>query len=238
MRATSRYEVAMRSFMFVLALIVLAQPARAEISCAQAGNAAEAAGGLPANMLVSIGMVESGRADAATGRVAPWPWTVNIDGAGHYFGSKADAVAFTRLAQSSGAGDIDVGCFQVSLNFHPDAFADLDTAFDPAANAAYAAKYLNALKAQTGSWNTAIADYHSAVPDLGLPYQRRVMAAWHGIGSVPSAVGDIEIAAPDPVVIMQSPGVVRATRYMRVITMDDAGGGLPMRGGMPRVVTP
>ncbi len=221
--------------MIVLGMM-LPHGAGAEISCAQAGNAAEAAGQLPANMLVSIGMVESGRADGL-GRVAPWPWTVNIDGAGHYFASKADAVAFTRLAQSSGAGDIDVGCFQVSLNYHPDAFADLETAFDPTANAAYAAKYLNRLKAQTGSWNAAIADYHSAEPDLGLPYQRRVLAAWHGIGSVPSAVGDIEIAAPDPVVVLQSPGVVRATRYMRVITMDTAAPVI-RRAGMPRVVTP
>jgi hypothetical protein len=226
----------MRRVLMIVLGMMLPHGAGAEISCAQAGNAAEAAGQLPANMLVSIGMVESGRADGL-GRVAPWPWTVNIDGAGHYFASKADAVAFTRLAQSSGAGDIDVGCFQVSLNYHPDAFADLETAFDPTANAAYAAKYLNRLKAQTGSWNAAIADYHSAEPDLGLPYQRRVLAAWHGIGSVPSAVGDIEIAAPDPVVILQSPGVVRATRYMRVITMDTAAPVI-RRAGMPRVVTP
>jgi len=227
----------MRRMLIAVLGVMLAHGAGAEMSCTQAGNAAEAAGQLPANMLVSIGMVESGRVDSLSGRVVPWPWTVNIDGAGHYFESKADAVAFTRLAQSSGAGDIDVGCFQVSLNFHPDAFADLDTAFDPAANAAYAARYLNQLKVQTGSWNTAIADYHSAVPDLGLPYQRRVLAAWHGIGSVPSAVGDIEIAAPDPVVILQSPGVVAATRYMRVITMESAAPVMG-RGGMPRVVTP
>jgi hypothetical protein len=226
----------MRRVLMIVLGMMLPHGAGAEISCTQAGNAAEAAGQLPANMLVSIGMVESGRADGL-GRVAPWPWTVNIDGAGHYFASKADAVAFTRLAQSSGAGDIDVGCFQVSLNYHPDAFADLETAFDPTANAAYAAKYLNRLKAQTGSWNAAIADYHSAEPDLGLPYQRRVLAAWHGIGSVPSAVGDIEIAAPDPVVVLQSPGVVRATRYMRVITMDTAAPVI-RRAGMPRVVTP
>jgi len=226
----------MRWFLIMGLGVMLAQAARADVSCTQAGNAAEVAGQLPANMLVSIGMVESGRADGL-GRVAPWPWTVNIDGAGHYFDNKADAVAFTRLAQSSGAGDIDVGCFQVSLNYHPDAFADLETAFDPTANAAYAAKYLNELKAQTGSWNTAIADYHSAVPDLGLPYQRRVLAAWHGIGNVPSAVGDIEIAAPDPVVILQSPGELAATRYIRVITMDTAAP-VTGRAGMPRVVTP
>ncbi|MDR3520504.1 MAG: transglycosylase SLT domain-containing protein [Acidocella sp.] len=225
---------------WVLWILGLATPAAASVpiaapasSCAAAGNAAETAATLPANILVSIGMVESGRVDALTGHVAPWPWTVNIDGAGHYFASKQDAIAFTRLAQSSGANDIDVGCFQVSLKYHPDAFPDLDTAFDPAANATYAAGYLSQLKAQTGSWNTAIADYHSAVPDLGLPYQRRVLAAWHGIGNIPSAINDINIDAPDPVVIMQAP----AARLVRVITMESLAAE-QSRPGMPRVITP
>ncbi|OYV33642.1 MAG: hypothetical protein B7Z80_23495 [Rhodospirillales bacterium 20-64-7] len=226
--------------LLALRILGLAPPAAASIpiaapaiTCAAAGNAAETAATLPANILVSIGMVESGRYDAFSHHVTPWPWTVNIDGAGHYFASKQDAIAFTRLAQSSGANDIDVGCFQVSLKYHPNAFPDLDTAFDPAANASYAATYLSRLKAQTGSWNTAIADYHSAVPDLGLPYQRRVLAAWHGIGNIPSAIGDINIDAPDPVVIMQAP----AARMVRVITMDSLAAE-SSRPGMPRVITP
>jgi soluble lytic murein transglycosylase-like protein len=217
-----------------------AAPARADtsaISCAQAGAAAEQAGALPANMLVSIGMVESGRADPLTGRVTPWPWTVNVDGAGHYFASKQDAIAFTRLAESSGAGDIDVGCFQISLEYHPDAFNSLDAAFDPAANAAYAAGFLNQLKSETGSWNTAIADYHSAVPDLGLPYQRRVLAAWHGLGSLPPDLGNISAAvdadAVDPVVILQGP----KAHLVRVITMDDPPS-TGLRSGLPRVISP
>jgi soluble lytic murein transglycosylase-like protein len=207
------------------------------MSCAQAGASAEQAASLPANILVSIGMVESGRADLATGRVAPWPWTVNADGAGHYFASKADAIAFTRLAESSGAADVDVGCFQISLQYHPDAFASLDAAFDPAANAAYAAGFLSQLKAETGSWNTAIADYHSAVPDLGLPYQRRVLAAWQQLGSIPAGLGAIDAVAdanaPDPVVILEGP----KAHLVHVYTMDDpptAG----LRPGLPRVISP
>jgi hypothetical protein len=54
---------------------------------------------------------------------------------------------------------------------------------------------------------------------------------------VPSSVGDIEIAAPDPVVVLQSVGVMAATRFMRVITMDTAAPVI-RRAGMPRVVTP
>lgn len=206
----------------------------AALTCTAAGNAAEQAASLPANMLVSIGMVESGRADPVTGRVAPWPWTVNVDGAGHYFENKGDAVAFTRLAESSGAGDVDVGCFQISLQNHPDAFASLDDAFDPAENANYAAAFLTQLKAQSGSWDSAIADYHSATPDLGLPYQRRVLAAWQGLGNAPAGLGDtIAAVMPDPVVIKLAP----AARLVRVFTMDDPpeSGGRP---GLPRVITP
>ena len=148
-------------------MVTLAHGAWADVppalACAAAGHAAEQAAALPANLLVSIGMVESGHPDPLTGRISPWPWTVNADGTGQYFMDKAAAEAFVRLAESSGAHDIDVGCFQVSLQSHPDAFATLDDAFDPAENANYAAGFLNQLKNQTGSWNTAIADYHSAV---------------------------------------------------------------------------
>jgi hypothetical protein len=221
-----------------LLLAAAAAPVRADAPnstiCAATGAAAEHTDAIPANLLVSIGTVESGRADPLTGRVAPWPWTVNIDGAGRYFDNKTDAVAFVRLAQSSGAGDIDVGCFQISLENHPNAFDNLDQAFDPAANANYAAAFLTQLKAQTGSWNMAIADYHSAVPDLGLPYQRRVLAAWHGIGSIPLGLGAMaDDDAPDPVVIKLAP----AARLVRVYTMDDdSSAGL--RPGLPRIITP
>jgi hypothetical protein len=211
--------------------------ARADVpdaaACGLAGHAAEQAGGLPANLLVSIGMVESGRVDPLSGRVAPWPWTVNADGQGRYFENKEAAEAFVRLAESSGAHDVDVGCFQVSLQSHPDAFATLDDAFDPARNASYAAGYLNRLKLQTGAWNTAIADYHSSTPDLGLPYERRVLAAWRGAGAVPLGLDDAIALAPDPVVILQT----AAAKRVHVYTMDDPPGA-GLTAGLPRVITP
>lgn len=230
----------MRFLLLGLGLLLLAPAAWADLlpgqACAIAGRAAEQAAGLPANLLVSIGMVESGHPNPLTGRIAPWPWTVNADGNGQYFTDKAAAEAFVRLAESSGARDIDVGCFQVSLQSHPDAFASLDDAFDPVENADYAAGFLNRLKSQTGSWNTAIADYHSAEPELGLPYQRHVLAVWHGIGNVPPGL-DTQFAAglnaPDPYVILMSP----AARRVHVYSLGSpAGAGLPR--GLPRVITP
>ncbi|MDE2239358.1 MAG: transglycosylase SLT domain-containing protein [Rhodospirillales bacterium] len=221
------------------ALVLGAAPAMADMpdgaACAAAGHAAELADALPPNLLLSIGMVESGRDDVLTGRFAPWPWTVNVDGNGQYFNSEQDAEAFVRLAEASGARDIDVGCFQVSLEYHPDAFASLDDAFNPASNAAYAAQYLTQLKAQTGSWNSAIADYHSAMPDLGLPYQRKVLAAWRRLGNLPPDLGaDIDsaaFAAPDPVVVLQSP----EARKVHVYAINESQSAA-WQPGMPHVI--
>ncbi len=203
-----------------------------QAACVAAGRAAEDAGNLPANILVSIGLVESGRIDPLSGQKSPWPWTVNVDGAGHYFEGEQDAAAFVRLAESSGAQDVDVGCFQISLQQHPDAFSSLDAAFDPVANADFAARFLGQLKMQGGSWNAAIADYHSALPELGLPYQRLVLNAWRGVGDLPLGLDAMRFGA-DPVVILQAP----AGRLVRVFTMDGEVGP-QMRAGLPRVNTP
>jgi hypothetical protein len=66
---------------------------------------------------------------------------------------------------------------QVNLMYHPNAFASLDQAFDPVANANYAARFLTELYGQTHSWTQATARYHSATPELGANYQRKVAAA-------------------------------------------------------------
>jgi hypothetical protein len=68
---------------------------------------------------------------------------------------------------------------QVSLLHHPNAFASLDQAFDPAANADYAAGFLRRLYAQTNDWNEAAAQYHSATPALAADYKRKVLSAWN-----------------------------------------------------------
>ena len=73
---------------------------------------------------------------------------------------------------------MDVGCTQINLMYHPNAFASLDDAFDPERNAAYAARFLTDLFHQAGSWPHAAAAYHSQTPELGTDYQRKVLEAW------------------------------------------------------------
>src|SRR6185437_1246991 len=146
--------------------------------CRSAVAAAERGSGIPAHLLAAIARVESGRRDPGSGTVHPWPWSVNAEGQGFFYETKAQAVAAVRAMQSRGVQSIDVGCAQINLMHHPDAFPSLEVAFDPVANTRYAARFLKELFAQTGDWNKATAMYHSATPGIGAEYQQKVAAIW------------------------------------------------------------
>ena len=157
--------------------------------CRAAISSAERQWSIPDRLLGAIGVVESGKRDAA-GQVAPWPWTINAEGVGHWFNSKAEAIAAVQALQARGVRSIDVGCLQVNLMHHPDAFASLEQAFDPMANAAYAGRFLTQLRQQTGTWPKAAAGYHSLTPEIGAEYERKVMAVWqHQGGAMFAAAG-------------------------------------------------
>jgi hypothetical protein len=158
--------------------------------CETAIVGAETTAHLPPRLLGAIASVESGRLDDR-GAVRPWPWTINAEGRGQFFATKVDAIAAVRGLQASGVRSIDVGCMQVNLMYHPNAFASLDDAFDPTANAQYAARFLNTLYGVSGSWVQATAAYHSETPAIGADYQHRVMARWQmpNMNAVSTAYG-------------------------------------------------
>ncbi len=128
--------------------------------CRAAIAAAEHSSGVPDRLMQSIGIMESGRRDGA-GAASAWPWTINHEGIGAFFATKAEAVAAVAKLQSQGVRSIDVGCMQVNLMHHGSAFSSLEEAFDPGANARYAGQFLNQLLARTGSWPGATAGYHT-----------------------------------------------------------------------------
>lgn len=146
--------------------------------CRSAILLAERATRVPDRLLNAIATVESGRRDPASGQVYPWPWAINVEGVGHFYDSKVEAIAAVRGFQAQGVRSIDVGCMQVNLMYHAEAFASLEQAFDPVANADYAAHFLTRLFTQTNAWPRAAAAYHSWTPDLGADYARKVLAAW------------------------------------------------------------
>jgi len=146
----------------------------AAITAAEQPPKTERVAAIPDKLMPAISRVESGRLDPATKRVRAWPWTINVEGVGSFFDTKESALVAVRALQARGVKSIDVGCMQVNLMHHPRAFATLDEAFDPPANARYAALFLRTLFRQTGNWNLATANYHSADADRGEDYQRRV----------------------------------------------------------------
>src|SRR3954447_10833495 len=175
-----------RVLTFILALLAPAGAAHAAdktitptaYSCMPGLMAAEREFTLPAKLLHTIAIVETGRPDPATGRVTPWPWTINVGGVGHFFETKTAAIEAVRELQATGVHSIDVGCMQINLMHHPNAFASLEEAFDPRSNTRYGARFLSALHGETRSWPQAAAAYHSRTQDLGAAYATRVMAIW------------------------------------------------------------
>ena len=146
--------------------------------CQPGIDAAERQYTLPPKLLQTIGIVESGRPDPLSGRIVPWPWTINAGGVGHFFETKESAIEAVQDLQKAGTNSIDVGCMQINLVQHPAAFASLEEAFDPAANTRYGARFLSALYREIGNWPQAAAAYHSRTEDLGVSYETRVMAIW------------------------------------------------------------
>ena len=213
--------------------------------CRAAIGAAERTHGIPPQLMAAIGRVESGRRDPATGQSGAWPWTINAEGQGAYFDTKAQAIAAVESLRVRGVRSIDVGCMQVNLMHHAAAFASLDQAFEPAVNADYAARFLTRLYGQTGDWIKATANYHSAVPALGDPYARQVMDRWPeeqrkaGVAPPPPP-------APPPVVAAGgAPPVFRNLQIARVLPLAAgivpgpagiAGHGLDFYRAMPVIV--
>ena len=145
--------------------------------CTAGLAAAEARHDTAPGLAAAIAKAESGRPVPPLPGVQPWPWAVNADGAAMYFESKPAAVAWTRLALARGVRQIDVGCMQINLQSHPNAFHDLDDAFDPAANTDYGARFLRQLRDDAGgNWYEAVGYYHSRTPVLASDYRARVAA--------------------------------------------------------------
>jgi soluble lytic murein transglycosylase-like protein len=130
---------------------------------------------IPADLLHSISLQESGRKHSKSDKKLPWPWTINVEGKGYYFNSKADAVNFVKQQFAKGKKSIDVGCMQISMLYHGDAFNSISDALDPRTNVEYGALFLKEKFEQYGSWKKAIANYHSADFERGTKYQKSVL---------------------------------------------------------------
>jgi hypothetical protein len=156
--------------------------------------------GMPANLLTAISFVESGRWDPDRREKTAWPWTVTSGGEGHFYRSKQEAIAAVKKLQSKGVRNIDVGCMQINLYYHGEAFPTLNEAFDPGANVAYAVSFLEALHRETKSWETAATRYHSATPEYANRYRGKInaeLASLNGDGGAGALSDSAPLRGPD-----------------------------------------
>jgi hypothetical protein len=157
----------------ILSLWLLAGPAGAAPDlCEAAARQAAAELGVPGDLMLAIALAETGRADG--GRLRPWPWAANLEGAGHWFDTRAALVAFVEGAVAVGRTSVDIGCFQINWRWHGQHFSRPGDLSDPLTNARHAARFLVALHAELGSWEAATGAYHSRTPALAARYAARV----------------------------------------------------------------
>ncbi|MGB4191828.1 MAG: transglycosylase SLT domain-containing protein [Rickettsiales bacterium] len=116
---------------------------------------------IPEHLLRSISVAETGRWHKDAQLYFTWPWTVNQEGKSYYFNTKDEAIKEVRRMLEKGHTNIDIGCMQINLHHHPEAFLNLNQAFDPKENIEYAAIFLKKNYILANDWNKAIALYHS-----------------------------------------------------------------------------
>lgn len=161
--------------------------------CDAAAQQAAQNSGVPLSVLMSIARVETGTSFAGT--LTPWPWAANMAGKGYFFQTMDEAVAFSEQQIDAGNINFDVGCFQINLRWHSKGFTSLQNAFDPAANANYAANFLARLYQDAGNWSDAVATYHSRTPEHAQTYLEKVKSVWKDLQY---GGADMPVAAADP----------------------------------------
>ena len=156
--------------------------------------------GVPLSVLTAISLNETGRKNGGAFRA--WPWTVNLEGKGYWFGSREEALDFARKSYERGARSFDTGCFQINYRWHGEHFRSIEEMFDPLANALYAARFLRTLYAEKGSWDGAAGAYHSRTPEFAARYAARfsrfrekLAGAEPGDGADIPEIPDIVLAA-------------------------------------------
>ena len=161
--------------------VILAKTSETASLCARNLQKIESDFGLPNGLLKAISLAETGWWDGKKGASFAWPWTVTSGRWSQHFQTKNEAIKAVKRLRSRKIGNIDVGCMQVNLGYHPQAFTSLEEAFDPASNIRYAASFLKRLYGRNKSWTIAVGAYHSSNAERGLRYRQKVHSLWRKV---------------------------------------------------------
>ncbi len=190
------------NLMFFMILLMLIQPVQASsfdayaddtFACMNATQKIEKELQIKEHLLTTISSVETGRWNKKEQQSLAWPWTINAQGKGQFFKTKAEAVREVKRLQAQGVKSIDVGCMQINLSYHGNAFKNVEEAFDPEKNVRYGANFLKSLYENKGNdWIKAAMAYHSSTPGKALKYKKKIVSRYEMIKQAQNNVKTFE----------------------------------------------
>ena len=211
----------------IVGILLLLLPPMAHASgeahlCNAAAITAANSAAMPPDVLLALTLVETGR--SRNGAFQPWPWTVNMEGKGYWFDTRAEAVDFVTQSYAKGARSFDIGCFQINHRWHGQAFVSFNQMFDPSANADYAAKFMTSLYNEGGSWSWAAGAYHSRTTALSAKYRTRFDRIFANLADTP-----VDADLPIIVASNDTPSRIRLSTWGPFQPIDMAA--VPVRNG-------
>ncbi|WP_238897580.1 transglycosylase SLT domain-containing protein [Achromobacter xylosoxidans] len=155
--ATPAVAASVRALVLAAGLYACAAPAQ-EIPPPAYQLAAQRAG-IPSIVLYAVTLQESGI--RRSGRIVPWPWSLNVAGQSRRFATRADACAGLQQAmRATPHTRIDAGLGQINLGYHKHRFDQPCDLLDPYRNLAMAAEILKEQHVPGEDWLLAIGRYH------------------------------------------------------------------------------
>ena len=137
---------------------------------------------LPPEVLYAVALTESARQVDSTGNVRPWPWTLNVQGRGHFFDSRQEAETALQEHFDAGRRSIDIGLMQVNWRYHRQRLGSSQLALDPYHNLRVAAEILRDCHQRRQDWWAAVGCYHAPNnPQRAARYRARVRAHWQRV---------------------------------------------------------
>ncbi len=165
----------------ILALLTggLVACAEAELELPPLYREVAAYAGVPQTLLYAMAKTESGR--LVGGEFEPWPWTLNVEGDAHYYGSRNEMYSALMEALRAGKLKVDIGPMQINWywQYRPETSPWRLT--EPGSNLKMAAQILKSHYQGHGDWLRAAGQYHrpreatQADRQRAMAYRRRVM---------------------------------------------------------------
>jgi hypothetical protein len=127
---------------------------------------------IPHDILTAVALTETGTMQK--GRLAPYPWAINVAGKGFLFSTKQKAIDAVKSYLAQGKTSIDIGCMQLNWYWHKDKFNhSVEKAFDPITNITVGANYIQEHYATYKNWDRAVGRYHSGTEKFAKAYRQK-----------------------------------------------------------------